>query len=115
MSDRKLRWLGLGLVASARAALLALTSAMNPAFAQGITPEASVGDSSGGGYPTPPGNFPFGPGSPVDYAEIMGGSGNPIPSEGLNSQYMGAVFDRYLAPNFPDLTFPCDPTGSFSR
>jgi hypothetical protein len=81
MSGRKLRWLGFGLVASVGVILLALTSMMNSAFAYG-----DVGVLS----PDP------------DIGLAMGGSGLPIPG----SEYVTAVDTRYIAPNFPDTTFP---------
>jgi hypothetical protein len=36
MSDRKLRWLGLGLVATASAGALGLTATMNPTVAHAV-------------------------------------------------------------------------------
>jgi hypothetical protein len=103
MSSRKLRWLGCALVATGGVGLLALTEIMNSAFAYGETPGAA-----------PPGMLPF-PNPDVVYAEIMGGSGGPIPRLGFGGDYMADVFKHFLAPNFPSLNFdspcpaaPCD-------
>jgi hypothetical protein len=91
MSDNKLRWLGLGLVATAGAGVLALTAMMNPAFAHADTDDIGL---------------------------VIGGSGTPIPGpefvEAANSLYLdngpGGV------PNNPDLTFfqatPDNPFGN---
>lgn len=73
MSDRK-RWLGFGMVASAGAGVLALTSMMTPGFAYGVATDV------GGDTP-----MPF---------EVMGGSGMPIPPD----SYVDAVQSLY----FPD-------------
>jgi len=75
MSDHKFRRLGLGLVASARAGLLALTAIINSAFAYG----APLADS-----PPPPVapvaiNPPDGNGA-VSIAELMGTQGTAIES-----------------------------------
>lgn len=107
MTSRKLRWLTVGLLSSAGAGLLSLTSITS-------SPVASAD------APTPPGNPPF-PDSSVSYVELMGGSGTPIPQEGFGGAYMGDVFSRFLAPNFPSLNFdspcpsaPCDVNGLFT-
>jgi len=50
MTDRRLRWLGLALLVSGSAGLLALTSAINPAFAYGDDATLIMG---GSGDPTP--------------------------------------------------------------
>jgi PE-PPE domain len=91
MSGRKLRWLGLGLVATAGAGVLGLSAMMNPtvAYADG-----------------------------EDIGLAIGGSGLPIPGpeyvEAANELYLdngpGGV------PNYPDLTFfqatPSNPFGN---
>ena len=51
MSVRKIRWLGLALLATTGAGLLALTSMMNPAFAFGDDTALVMGPS---GFPVPP-------------------------------------------------------------
>jgi hypothetical protein len=51
MSVRKIRWLGLALLASTGAGLLALTSTMNSAFAFGDDTALVMGPS---GFPVPP-------------------------------------------------------------
>jgi len=51
MSSRKIRWLGLGLLATTGAGLLALTSMMNSAFAFGDDTALVMGPS---GFPVPP-------------------------------------------------------------
>jgi PE-PPE domain len=77
MSDRKLRWLGLGLVATAGAGVVGLTAMMNPAFAHAD-----------------------------DIGLVIGGSGTPIPGpvyvEAANNLYI----DNPLHPNFPGTTYP---------
>lgn len=45
----------------------------------------------------------------VTYAEVMGGSGTPIPWLGKNGQYMQLVFDNYLDDKFPNLNMPVTP------
>ena len=83
MSDRKLRWLGLGLVTTAGAGVLGLSAMMNPAFAHAD--------------PTDP---------PEIIGLVIGGSGVPIPGSG----YVGAANELYidnpLHPNFPGTTYP---------
>jgi hypothetical protein len=108
MPGRNLRWLSVGMLSAGGAALLALTSAMNASLAYGAP------------APTPPGEPPF-PNPDVSYVELMGGSGTPIPQEGMGGAYMGDVFDRFLAPNFPDVSFaspcpsfPCEVNGLFT-
>jgi hypothetical protein len=77
MSDRKLRWLGLGLVATAGAGVVGLTAMMNPASAHAD-----------------------------DIGLVIGGSGTPIPGpvyvEAANNLYI----DNPLHPNFPGTTYP---------
>jgi hypothetical protein len=89
MSDRKLRWLGLGLVTTAGAGVLGLTAMMNPTVAR------ADGD---------------------DIGVVIGASGLPIPGslyvEAANHQYL----DNPLHPIYPDLTFyqatPDNPFGN---
>ena len=79
MSDHKFRWLGLGLAASARAGLPALTAIINSAFAYG----APLAD------PTPPPVAPVGINPPdgnsaVSVAELIGSQGTAMePAEEL--------------------------------
>jgi hypothetical protein len=95
MSDRKLRWLTVGLFSSAGAGLLALTSMMNSAFAYG--------------------EVPLDPADPT-IGLVMGGSELPIPGPG----YVAAADQLYLNNPFthfyPDLTFyqatPANPFGN---
>jgi hypothetical protein len=91
MSDGKLRWLGLGLVATASAGVLGLSAMMNPAFAHA---------------------------DDTDIGLVIGGSGTPIPGpeyvEAANELYLdngpGGV------PNYPGLIFyqatPSNPFGN---
>jgi PE-PPE domain len=83
MSNRKLRWLGLGLVTTAGAGVLGLSTMMNPAFAHAD--------------PTDP---------PEIIGLVIGGSGDPLPGPG----YVGAANELYidnpLHPNFPGTTYP---------
>jgi PE-PPE domain len=89
MSDRKLRWLGLGLVATASAGVLGLSAMMNPASAHA--------DDSNIGL-------------------VIGGSELPIPGpdyvEAANELYL----DNPLTKLYPDLTFyqatPSNPFGN---
>ena len=78
MSDRKLRWLGLGLVATASAGVLGLSAMMNPAFAHA---------------------------DDTDIGLVMGGSGTPIPGpdyvEAANALYL----DNPGTSLYPGLTF----------
>ncbi len=96
MSDRKLRWLGLGLVATAGAGVLGLGAMMNPSSAH--ADDGNIG-------------------------LVMGGSGLPIPGgqyvEGANLLYL----DNPLHPIYPDITSfyqatpatPSDPLGPFGN
>jgi hypothetical protein len=89
MSDRKLRWLGLGLVATAGAGVLGLTAMMNPtvAYADG-----------------------------EDIGLVIGASGVSIPGslyvEAADHQYLDNQFTHF----YPDLTFyqatPDNPFGN---
>ncbi len=87
MSDRKLRWLGLGLVATAGAGVLGLTATMSSALAHADDPITPL--------PIP------------DIGLVIGGSGTPIPG----ADYVYAANALYLengpkgVPNYPDLTF----------
>ncbi|ODR05954.1 hypothetical protein BHQ15_14330 [Mycolicibacillus koreensis] len=45
----------------------------------------------------------------VSYAEVMAGSGTPIPWLGKDGQYMQLVFDNYLNQSFPKLETPVTP------
>jgi hypothetical protein len=78
MSDRKLRWLGLGLVATASAGILGLTAMTNPTVA--------YADDS-------------------DIGVVIGASGLPIPGslyvEAADGQYLDNPFTHF----YPDLTF----------
>lgn len=88
MAVRKLRWLGLGLVATAGAGVMALTATMNPVLAYGEVPAGSADSSIG---------------------LVMGGSGAPLPAFDLPG-YVQAANDLYidnpLHPNFPGTTYP---------
>jgi PE-PPE domain len=81
MSGRKLRWLGLGLAATAGAGVLGLTAMMNPAFAH------ADGD---------------------DIGLVLGASGLPLPTA-MQPEYVPAADGQYLDNPFthfyPDLTF----------
>jgi hypothetical protein len=97
MSDRKLRWLGLGLVTTAGAGVLGLTAMMNSAFAYGdpVVDTAAVDPNIG---------------------LVIGGSELPIPGP----QYVGAADELYLnnpgTHLYPDLSFyqatPANPFGN---
>jgi hypothetical protein len=76
MSDRKLRWLGLGLVATAGAGVLGLSAMMNPAFARAD-----------------------------DIGLVMGGSGLPIPGPDYVAAADGLYLDNPATTLYPDLTF----------
>jgi len=83
MSSRKLRRrLGVGLGVTAGAGLLALTSIMHSAFAYGAASDVTAPDPAIG--------------------LVMGGSGLPIPG----TEYVDAVNNLYIEPNFPGATFP---------
>jgi hypothetical protein len=74
MSDHKLRWLGLGLAASARAGLLALTAIINSAFAYGAPLADSPRPVAPVGINPPDGN------NAVSIAELMGSQGTAMQS-----------------------------------
>jgi hypothetical protein len=78
MSDRKLHWLGLGLVATVGAGVVGLSAMMNPALAH----------------------------ADDDIGLVMGGSGLPIPGSGYVSAADGLYIDNPLHPNFPGTTYP---------
>jgi hypothetical protein len=80
MSSFSFRWLGFGLVASAGAGLLALTSMMNSAFAYGTTTDAAD----------------------PDIGLVMGGSGDPL----VTAPGVDFINSLYIEPNFPGVTFP---------
>jgi hypothetical protein len=92
MSDRKLRWLGLGLVATAGAGVLGLSAMTNPASAHAD--------------------------EPPDIGLVIGGTERPIPGP----LFVGAADGLYLdngpggVPTYPDLTFyqatPDNPFGN---
>ena len=77
MSDRKFRWLGLGLVATVGAGVLGLSAMMNPASAHAD-----------------------------DIGLVIGGSGVPIPGSGYVGAANGLYIDNPLHPNFPGTTYP---------
>jgi hypothetical protein len=81
MSGRKLRWLGLGLVATAGAGVIGLTAMTNPAFAR------ADGD---------------------DIGLVLGASGLPLPTA-MQPEYVPAADGQYLdnpyTHFYPDLTF----------
>ena len=84
MLDSKLRWLGLGLVATASAGVLGLTAVMNPAFAH-----ADESDIPNIGL-------------------VLGASGLPLPTA-MQPDYVPAADGQYLdnpyTHFYPDLTF----------
>ncbi|SRX92702.1 PPE family protein PPE28 [Mycobacterium tuberculosis H37Rv] [Mycobacterium shimoidei] len=107
MTGGTLRWLTVGLLSTAGAGMISLTSMTGSAIA--------FADA-----PTPPGEPPF-PNENVSWVELMGGSGTPIPQEGFNGAYMADVFTRFIQPNFPSVNFdspcpsaPCDVNGLFT-
>jgi hypothetical protein len=86
MSDRKLRWLGLGLVAVAGGGVLAPSAMMNPASAHAD-----------------------------DIGLVIGGSGIPIPGSDYVHAADGLYLDNPYTQLYPDLTFyqatPSNPFG----
>lgn len=48
----------------------------------------------------------------VSYAEVMAGSGTPIPWLGKDGQYMQMVFHNYLQPSFGSLHAPQTPAST---
>jgi PE-PPE domain len=78
MSDRKLRWLGLGLVATAGAGVLGLTAMMNP----------TVAHADG-----------------EDIGLVLGASGVPIPGSLYVAAADGQYLDNEFTHFYPDLTF----------
>jgi hypothetical protein len=83
MSDRKLRWLGLGLVTTAGAGVLGLSATMNASFAHAD--------------PTDP---------PEIIGLVMGGSGDPYPGSDYVQAANELYIDNPLNPNFPGTTYP---------
>jgi PE-PPE domain len=89
MSDRKLRWLGLGLVATAGAGVLGLSAMMNPAFAHA--------DDS-------------------DIGLVMGGSDLPVPGPDYVEAADGLYLNNPGTTLYPDLTFyQATPTNPFGN
>jgi hypothetical protein len=78
MSDRKLRWLGLGLVATAGAGIVGVSAMLNPASA--------YADDS-------------------DIGLVMGGSGLPVPGPDYVAAADGLYLDNPGTTLYPDLTF----------
>lgn len=83
MSSRMLRWLGLGLVTTVGAGVMALTAMMNSGLAYGDT----TGDAAA---------------DPATIGLVMGPSGVPLPGSG----YVHEADTFYIHPNFPDTTYP---------
>jgi len=81
MLGRTLHWLGLGLVTTAGAGVMALTAMMNSAFAYGDVPPDPADPTIG---------------------LVMGPSGVPIPPPG----YVTTADLLYIHPNFPNTTYP---------
>jgi PE-PPE domain len=77
MSDRKLHWLGLGLVATVGAGVVGLSAMMNPASAHAD-----------------------------DIGLVIGGSGLPIPGPDYVEAANNLYIDNPLHPNFPGTTYP---------
>jgi hypothetical protein len=84
MSGQTLRSLGLGLVTTAGAGVLALTAMMNSGFAYGDTPPDPADPTIG---------------------LVMGPSGIPNPEFNVPG-YVQAADNLYIHPNFPDTTYP---------
>lgn len=88
MSDRRMRWLGVGLVSTAGAGAMALAAMTDSAFAYGQTAPDPADPTIG---------------------LIMGGSGLPLPEYNIPG-YVQAVNDLYidnpLHPNFPGTSYP---------
>src|ERR1700755_3447961 len=87
MSDRKLRWLGLGLVATAGAGVVGLSAMMSPAFAHAD-----------------------------DIGLVMGGSGLPVPGPDYVGAADELYLNNPFTHLYPDLTFyqatPANPFGN---
>jgi hypothetical protein len=84
MSGRTLRSMGLGLVTTAGAGVLALTATVNSGFAYGDTPPDPADPTIG---------------------LVMGPSGIPLPEFDVPG-YVQAADNLYIHPNFPDTTYP---------
>jgi hypothetical protein len=84
MSDRKLRWFGLGLVTTAGAGILGLSAMMNPAFAH----------------------------ADGDIGLVMGGSGLPIPGSQYVFAANELYLDNPFHPIYPDITSFYQATGT---
>jgi hypothetical protein len=84
MSGCALRSLGLALVTTVSAGVMALTATMNSGFAYGDTPPDPADPTIG---------------------LVMGGSGIPLPEDDLPG-YVQAADELYIHPNFPDTTYP---------
>jgi hypothetical protein len=84
MSGRAFRSLGLGLVATGGASVMALTAILNSGFAYGDTPPDPADPTIG---------------------LVMGGSGIPLPEYNVPG-YVQAADTLYIHPNFPDTTYP---------
>ena len=76
MSGRKFRWVATALLAGGGANLLAIVPT--------LTAAPALADTD------------------TDVGLVMGGSGTPIPG----TEYVDAANDLYIAPNFPDTTYP---------
>jgi PE-PPE domain len=89
MSDRKLRWLGLGLAATAGAGVLALSAMINPPYAYADDPNIGL---------------------------VIGGSELPIPGPDYVEAANGLYLDNPYKPLYSDLTFyqatPANPFGN---
>jgi hypothetical protein len=96
MSGRKLRWMGLGLVATAGAGFLSLSAMMHPAYAH--ADDGNIG-------------------------LVMGGSGLPIPGSQYVEAAYGLYLNNAGNPIYPDITgfyqgtpaTPTDPLGPFGN
>jgi hypothetical protein len=96
MSNRKLRWLGLGLVTTAGAGVIGLSAMMNPASAH--ADDGNIG-------------------------LVMGGSGLPIPGPEYVEAAYGLYLNNADHPIYPDITAfyqgtpatPSDPLGPFGN
>ncbi|HLR99618.1 PE-PPE domain-containing protein [Mycolicibacillus parakoreensis] len=107
MMGRRIRSLGTVLLALLGAALLGGASAQAAPVAAAPRPVGAEVLLAALGDPGPVlGN------TDVSYAEVMAGSGTPIPWLGNDGQYMQMVFGNYLKPSFTNLTAPTTPCDS---